>query len=314
MSRIYVTKDLGDVVLAPLGDDFDMWSGDGPVPREVLEAQMRDCVGLLSMLTDRIDEDLLDLAPNLEVVSQMAVGVDNIDVAACRRRGITLGHTPDVLTETVADTAFALLAAIARRLVEASEYVKAGRWGPWEPYTLAGADVHGAVLGIVGMGRIGRAVARRASGFDMEVIYSSRSDAKTPNRRMTLPELLGVADFVVLTVPLNADTRRLIGSQELSLMKSSAFLVNVSRGEVIATDDLVRALEAGEIAGAALDVTDPEPLPRDHPLLALENCIVVPHIASASTSTRMAMGRLAVDNLIAGLAGDALPAEYQEER
>lgn len=310
MSRIYVTKDLGDAVLGPLDHDFRMWSGDGPVPRDVLESEIKGCAGLLSMLTDRIDEELLDLAPELRVISQMAVGMDNIDVAACRRRGIVLGHTPDVLTETVADTAFALLCAVARQLVEAVDYVREGRWGPWEPYTLAGADVHGAVLGIVGMGRIGKAVARRASGFDMDVVYASRSDADTAHRRLTLTELLSLADFVVLTVPLTAETTGLMGSEELDAMKRSAFLVNVSRGEVVVTDHLVRALQDGSIAGAALDVTDPEPLPAGHPLLDLDNCIVVPHIASASMSTRMAMGRLAVENLLAGLADEPLPAEY----
>jgi lactate dehydrogenase-like 2-hydroxyacid dehydrogenase len=256
---------------------------------------------------------MLNSAPLLEVVSQMAVGVDNIDVAACKSRGIVIGHTPDVLTETVADTAFALLAAIVRRLPEGEREVRAGEWGPWEMFHLAGGDLHGTTLGIIGMGRIGRAVARRAAGFDMEVIYVSPSEEHVDAERVGLEELLARADHVVVATRLDETTRGLISAAELAQMKPSAYLVNVSRGPVVDTDSLVAALGRGDIAGAALDVTDPEPLPAGHPLVAMENCLVVPHIASASIRTRTAMSSLAVDNLVAGLRGDPLPARYDAD-
>jgi lactate dehydrogenase-like 2-hydroxyacid dehydrogenase len=263
------------------------------------------------MLTDRIDEELLALGPKLEVISQMAVGVDNVDVVACERAGIALGHTPDVLTETVADTAWALLGSIARRLPEGDREVRAGEWGPWDLFHLAGGDLHQTVLGIVGMGRIGLAVARRAAGFEMEVIYSSPSRVDTPAELVSLDELLGRSDHVVLCTRLDETTRGLIGARELEMMKPTAYLVNIARGPVIDTEALVAALRSGAIAGVALDVTDPEPLPGDHPLLGFENCLVVPHIASASVRTRTAMANLAVDNLIAGLEGRDLPAPYR---
>lgn len=290
--------------------DVEVWRGAGPVPRETLRAGIGNVRGLLCMLTDQIDEDLLDDAPRLEVVSQMAVGVDNIDLEACERRGIVIGHTPDVLTETVADTAFALLAAVVRRLPEGEREVRAGEWGPWEVFHLAGGDLHGTVLGIVGMGRIGRAIARRAGGFDMEVIYSSPSSKDVAAERVELDELLRRSDHVVLSTSLNDETRGLIGAEALAMMKPTAYLVNVARGPVVVTAALIDALESGRIAGAALDVTDPEPLPGDHPLLGFENCLVVPHIASASVSTRNAMASLAIDNLLAGIRGEPLPARY----
>lgn len=292
------------------GFEIDVWEGDGPVPERELIAGVAGARGLLCMLTDRIDESLLEKAPRLEIVSQMAVGVDNIDVAACQRRGIKLGHTPDVLTETVADSAFALLAAIVRRLPEGEREVRAGEWGPWEIFHLAGGDLHGTVLGVVGMGRIGQAVARRASGFDMEVIYTSPQPVDGPWEQVDLEELLGRSDHVVLCTKLDDSTRGLIGAEQLAAMKSTAYLVNVARGPVVVTDDLVSALERDGIAGVALDVTDPEPLPADHPLLRYENCLVVPHIASASVRTRHAMANLAVDNLLAGMKGLPMPAEY----
>ena len=266
------------------------------------------------MLTTEVDEQLLEVAPRLRVVSQMAVGVDNVDVVACRNRGITIGHTPDVLTETVADTAFALMAAIVRRLPEGERVVRAGVWGPWEPWSLLGGDLRGATLGIIGMGRIGAALARRVKGFDMKVVFNSRSSKNAPGAiQMSLEDLLGLADIVVVAAPLTDETRALIGSAELQKMRSTAYLVNVSRGGLVDTDALVDALGSQEIAGAALDVTDPEPLPPDHPLLGLANCLVVPHLGSASVSARRAMADLAVRNLIAGLAGDPMPAELPVE-
>ena len=290
------------------GYDVRCWRGDGAVPREVLEEEVAAARGLLTMLTDTVDAPLLDLATRLRVVSQMAVGVDNIDVGECHRRGIEVGHTPDVLTETVADSAFALLASVVRRLPEGERDVRSGRWGEWRPFHLAGGDLHGTVLGIVGMGRIGRAVSRRAAGFDMEVIYSSPRPVDVAAERVQLQELLRRADHVVLCTSLVPATRHLISEPELRSMKPGAYLVNVSRGPVIDTDALVAVLEDGRLGGVALDVTDPEPLPPGHPLLRFDNVLVVPHIASASVRTRTAMAMLAVDNLVAGVEGEPLPA------
>ena len=281
------------------------------MPRHVLAEEIRDVDGLLSMLTDGIDAALLAGAPGLRVISQMAVGVDNIDVDACRDRGIAVGHTPEVLTETVADHAFALLGAVVRRLPEGEREVKEGGWGPWRPFHLTGGDLHGTVLGVVGMGRIGRAVARRASGFDMDVIYSSPRPAAEAARRVELAELLEGSDHVVLCCTLNEETRGLIGKTQLGMMKPTAYLVNVSRGPVVVTEALAEALADGVIAGAGLDVTDPEPLPAGHRILGLPNCLVVPHIGSASVRTRTAMAQLAVENLIAGLEGRPLPSPYR---
>ncbi len=266
-------------------------------------------MGLLSMLTDRIDRPLLEAAPVLEVISQMAVGVDNIDVEECASRGVRVGHTPGVLTETVADTAFALMAAVVRRLPEAARAVHDGDWGPWSPFWMTGGELHGRRLGIVGMGRVGQALARRASGFALEVSYTSPR-AVDGWRRVPLEVLLADSDIVVLAARLTDETRGLIGRNALGAMGEKAYLVNVARGEMVVTDDLVAALASGTIAGAALDVTDPEPLPPDHPLLALPNCLVTPHIASASVATRRAMAALAVENLVAALDGMEMPAEY----
>lgn len=309
MDRVFVTRRIPGLERLE-GHDLELWEGEGPVPPDILSARVGDVRGLLSMLTDPIDEALLERAPDLVVVSQMAVGVDNIDIAACDRRGVVVGHTPDVLTETVADSAFALLASIVRRLPEGEREVRAGEWGPWEVFHLAGGDLHGTVLGIVGMGRIGAAVARRAGGFDMEVVYSSPHPKDLRAEHMSLEELLQRSDHVVICARLDESTRGLIGQSELASMKPGSYLVNVSRGPVVVTDALVDALRSGPLAGAALDVTDPEPLPSDHPLLDVDNCLVVPHIASASVRTRHAMASLAIDNLIAGLEGRDLPARY----
>lgn len=280
------------------------------MPHAALREAIGEAEGLLCMLTDRVDAGLLATAPALRVVSQMAVGVDNIDVAACAGRGVVIGHTPGVLTETVADSAFALLASVVRRLPEGEKEVRAGGWGPWAPFHLVGGDLHHTTLGVVGMGRIGRAVARRAVGFEMTVVYSSPHRTGGDLRRLPLDELVGVADHVVLCAALTDETRGMIGRPELRRMGSDAYLVNVARGPLVQSQALVEALSEGWIAGAALDVTHPEPLPADHPLLTLPNCLVVPHIASASMRTRRAMARLAIENLLAGLEGRPLPAVY----
>jgi glyoxylate reductase len=279
----------------------EVWPGRLPPAPADLHAACSGADGLLCLLTDRVDAALLDAAPSLRAVSVMAVGVDNVDLETATARGIQVGHTPGVLTETTADLAFALLMAVARRVVEGDAAVRAGDWPTWEPGAFLGEEVHGATLGVVGMGRIGSAVARRAEGFGMRVLEHGRSSG------VPLEELLRESDFVSLHVPLSEDTRGLIGEAELRLMKPTAALVNTSRGEIVDTDALVRALREGWIAGAGLDVTDPEPLPADHPLLETRRAVVTPHIGSASRRTRALMADMAVDNLLAALRGERMP-------
>jgi glyoxylate reductase len=271
-----------------------------PSPQE-LRAAVADADGLLSLLTDRVDAAVLDAAPRLRAIANMAVGTDNIDVAAAAARGIPVGNTPDVLTDATADLAFALLLALARRIVPGAAAVRAGEWRTWEPARDLGADLAGATLGIVGWGRIGRAVARRAEGFGMKVIHSSRSSG------VAVEEVLEASDFVSLHVPLTDETRHLIDAGALALMRPTALLVNTARGGVVDQDALREALHAGTIAGAALDVTDPEPLPADHPLLDAPNLLVVPHVGSATVHTRAKMAAMAVDNLLAALDGRPMP-------
>jgi D-3-phosphoglycerate dehydrogenase len=314
--RVFVTRMIpeGGLDLVRQSCDADIWLEDRPPPREVLLKKMRGVEGLLSLLTEEIDAEIMDAAgPSLKVVSNFAVGYDNVDVQTATARGIPVGNTPGVLTETTADMAFALLMAAARRIVEAAAYVKEGKWGSWEPKLCMGHDVHGATLGIIGMGRIGRAVAHRATGFDMRIIYYDPycDPEKAPfvgvGLRCELEELLAEADFVSLHAPLTSETRHLINARALDRMKPTAILVNTARGPVVDTKALYKALEAEKIAYAALDVTDPEPLPAEHELLTLSNCLVVPHIASASHVTRTRMAVMAAENLIAGLRGERLP-------
>ena len=288
----------------------------GPADRggldPALEARLPDADAIFSLLTERIDEGVLARAPRLRVVSNMAVGVDNIDVDACTRRGIPVGHTPGVLTEATADLTMALLLAAARRLPEAAADVKAGRWQLWSPTGWLGTDLHGATLGILGMGAIGRAVARGARACGLRIRYTSRSaapeiESELGARSRSLPELFAEADFVSVHVPLSADTHRLVDADLLQRMKPTAILVNTARGPIVDPVALGHALQHGTIAAAALDVTDPEPLPPDDPLLAAPNLLVVPHIGSATHGTRKRMAELACDNLVAGLRGDPLP-------
>lgn len=311
MPRVLVSDFIPSDILEPVAElvDVEMWDREGRAPRRWLLEQLPGCEGWLSMLSDRIDAELLDSASGLRVISQMSVGVDNIDVPACRERGVTVGHTPDVLTEATADTAFALMAAAVRRIPEGADIVKSGEWGPWDPWHFLSSDLHGATIGILGMGRIGRAIARRARGFDMEVIYTSRSPKDIDDARpVDLRQLLERSDIFVIAVSLNAETRGMISQDELNVMKGTAYLVNVARGPIVDTDALVAALAEDRIGGAALDVTDPEPLPSDHPLLAFPNCLVVPHIGSATLPARRAMAGLAVANLTAYLRGTPMPA------
>ena len=310
--KVYVTRrvpDAGlDKVLAAC--EAEVWEGDLPVPREVLLEKVADAEGLYSLLTERVDGELLDAAPRLRVVSNYAVGFNNIDVAACTARGIPVGNTPGVLTDTTADFAFALLMAAARRIPEAAAYVEAGKWKTWGPKLLLGADIFGATLGIVGFGRIGQAVARRARGFNMRVLcydpFVTQIDPAI-GALVPLDRLLSDSDFVTVHVPLTDETHHLIGAAELAQMRPTAVLINTARGPVVDPDALFDALTTGGITSAALDVTEPEPIPADHRLVGLPNCLIAPHIASGSIATRDKMAVIAAENLLAGLAGDRLP-------
>jgi glyoxylate reductase len=301
MAHVFVTRALPGDALDRLcaAHDVDVWPGSLPPHPTELRERAAPADALLTLLTDRVDAALLDAAPRLKAIANYAVGTDNIDLDATRARGIPVGVTPDVLTEATADLAFALLLAAARRLPEAQAAVRDGRWRTWEPRGWLGADVHGATLAVVGPGRIGEAVARRARGFDMDIIMVGRDD--------DLHAALARADFVSLHPPLTPQTRRLIDDATLAAMKPSAILVNTGRGGLVDQDALARALHEGRLAAAALDVTDPEPLPADHPLLKAPNLLVVPHIGSATHTARERMAAMAVDNLLAALAGEPMP-------
>ena len=295
MVRCFVTRELPGTALDRLraAHEVDVWPGELPPSRDDLVERARDAEGLLCLLTDVIDADVIGACPRLRVISNYAVGSDNIDSEAAAARGVEVCVTPDVLTDTTADLAFALLLAAARRLPEGERAVRAGEWRTWEPSGWLGRDVHGATLCIVGMGRIGSAVARRAEGFGMRVLAVGHGDP--------LHDALAEADFVSIHCPLTAQTRGLFGDAEFAAMKPTAVLVNTARGPIVETEALRCALLNGAIAAAALDVTDPEPLPADHPLLEAPNLLVVPHIGSATHSTRERMADMAVDNLLAGL-------------
>ena len=298
--------------------DVDVWGDDQPIPRTTLLEKVREVEGLYCLLTERVDDELLDAAPKLRVVSNMAVGYDNIDVPACTRRGSPVGNTPGVLTDTTADLAFALLLAAARRISEGERYVRAGKWTTWGPLLLMGPDAHGATLGVVGMGRIGVAMARRARGFDMRVLYTDavrNTGAETDLgvQYVDFDTLLAESDFISIHTPLTPETRHLFSTEQFKRMKRTAILVNSARGPIVDPKALYTALRDGEIGYAALDVTEPEPIPLDDPLLTLENCLIVPHIGSASVATRNKMATMAAENLLAGLRGDPLPHTVNPE-
>ena len=295
VARVFVTRNLPFPALDRLKavHDVDVWPGELPPPPDELRVRSETAEGLLCMLTDRIDDELMQAAPRLRAISNYAVGADNIDLDAAKRRGIAVGVTPDVLTDATADLAMALILAAARRLPEAQRSVKDGHWRTWEPAGFLGIELRGARLLVIGAGRIGLAVADRARAFGMEVDLAGR-DAD-------LPALLATADAVSIHTPLTAETKHLVDAAALARMKPTAVLVNTARGRIVDTDALVHALRTGQIAGAALDVTDPEPLPQWHPLLELGNALVVPHIGSATHAARARMAEMAVDNLLAGL-------------
>ncbi len=315
--RVFVSRIIPDEGLQPIiaQTDADVWQDDLPPPRDEFLRRVEGVGGLLAMLTERVDDELLDRAgPQLRVVSNYAVGYDNIDVPACTRRGVAVGNTAGVLTETTADAAFALLMAAARRIPEGYDYVRQDRWKTWGPMMFLGPDVHHATLGILGFGRIGREIAKRARGFDMQVLYYDvmsappEEEARLGARQASLDEVLAQSDFITLHVNLTPETHHMMNRETFARMKRSAVLVNASRGPVVDPDALYDALKEGVIAAAALDVTEPEPMPGNHKLLTLPNCLVVPHIASASFATRGKMASIAAQNLFAGIRREPLPS------
>ena len=305
MAHVFVTRRLPGNALDRLSaeHDVEVWPGDMPPPREDLLAGVAEAEGLLSMLVDKVDAELLEAAPGLRAVANYAIGFDNIDLEATAARGVQVGNTPDVLTDATADLAWALMLAVARRIVEASQDARDGRWRTWEPQGWIGADVHGATLAVLGAGRIGQAVAKRARGFEMDVVMVDLGD--------DLHSALERADFVSIHTPLTPDTRHLIDADALARMKPTAILVNTARGPIVDQDALAAALRERRLAGAGLDVTDPEPLAPDHPLYDTPNVLVVPHIGSATTTARAAMADRAVDNLLAALDGKSMPYAVQ---
>ncbi|MCM2531240.1 D-glycerate dehydrogenase [Neobacillus pocheonensis] len=304
--KVYITRRIPDEIIAKIETvcDIRMWDKtDIPVPREVLEKEIAGVDGLFCLLTETVDRGLLEKAPQLKIISNMAVGYNNIDIEAAKEKGITVTNTPGVLTETTADLTFALLMATARRLIESSDYLREGSWKTWSPMQLTGQDIYGATLGIIGMGRIGASLAKRAKGFDMNVLYYNRSRKLSleEDLNMTFVEfdfLLKESDFVCIMTPYTPETQDLIGARELSLMKKTSILINTARGGIVNEDDLYSALKSGEIWAAGLDVFEQEPISLDHPLLTLPNVVAVPHIGSASIKTRMKMADLAAENLV----------------
>ena len=309
--KVLVTRKLQDEVVAFLREhvEVDMWEHEEIVmPREELLARVADVDGVLSMISERIDAEVFDTAPNLKVVANMAVGYNNIDILEAKKRGIVVTNTPDVLTNTTADLAFALLLATARRVVEASNYLRDGKWQSWYPTQLVGRDLSGATLGIFGMGRIGSAVAKRASGFDMKILYHNRSRNEEAEqlydaRYVSKEELLRQADFIVILMPYTEETVNYIGSEELDRMKETAVLINVARGGIVDEEALYEALKEKKIWAAGLDVFAQEPVDLKNPLLTLPNVVALPHIGSASIETRYKMAQLAAENIVAMLSG-----------
>ncbi|WP_028067219.1 2-hydroxyacid dehydrogenase [Solirubrobacter soli] len=303
VGKVFVTRTFPFEALTRLQaeHEVDVWDDNAPPPREALLERAAGADALLTIITEKVDAELFDRAPSVKAVANLAVGTDNIDLDEARRRGIAVGNTPGVLTDATADIAFALLLGIARRINEGERQVRDGEWVPWYPMHMVGGDTAGMTLGIVGWGRIGQAMARRGEGFGMNVIHSSRSSG------VSLEELLEQADYVSLHTPLTPETRHLMGAAQFKRMKKTAYLINTARGGVVDQEALREALVDGEIAGAGLDVTTPEPLPADDPLLTAPNLLVVPHVGSATFRTRSRMADMAVDNLLAALAGRDMP-------
>jgi len=314
--KVFVTRRIPDAGLKLIQEATaaEVWTDQLPPPAAVLRQKVADCDGLVSLLTDTIDAGFLDKAPRLKVISNFAVGFNNIDVNACTERGVCVGNTPGVLTDATADMAFALLIAAARRIVEGHQYTLAGKWKTWEPLGHLGQDLAGRTLGVVGMGRIGYALAKRCrGGWDMQVLYhdvyrNEKAEQEFGAKHVDLDTLLRDSDFVSLHTDLNEKTRGLINAEQLRKMKKSAVLINTARGPLVDSKALAAALRDGTIFAAGLDVTDPEPIAAGDPLLKLPNVVIAPHIASATVETRDQMAEICARNLIAGLRGEPLPA------
>ncbi|BAH45766.1 probable 2-ketogluconate reductase [Brevibacillus brevis NBRC 100599] len=308
--QVFVTRKLNPEVIAMLEKvaEVEQWTKNAPIPRELLLEKIKHVDAVLTMLTERVDEEFLTSTKRLRIVANMAVGYDNIDLEACRRHEVIVTNTPDVLTESTADLAFALLMATGRRLTEANRFLLQGEWTAWSPTLMAGQNVYGSTIGIIGMGRIGEAVARRAKGFGMRILYHNRkrkpqAEQETGAQYADLAELLQASDYVVLLTPLTEDTRMLMGEKQFSLMKETAVFINVSRGGTVDESALYQALVDKKIWAAGLDVFAVEPVPMDNPLLQLPNVVALPHIGSATVQTRAEMARLAAANIVAVLSG-----------
>ncbi|CAH0125815.1 D-glycerate dehydrogenase [Peribacillus sp. Bi134] len=310
--KVYITRRIPEQTVKRINKTCEvrMWDHeDIPIPYEILEKEIGEIDGLLCLLTETIDDALIRKAKNLKIIANMAVGYNNIDINSATTHGIMVTNTPDVLTETTADLTFGLLMATARRLIEASDYLKSGEWKTWSPMQLTGLDIHGATLGIIGLGRIGEALVRRAKGFDMKVLYSSRSRKYEQEYELginytSLENLLLESDFVCVMVPYTTETKNLIGSEQLSLMKENAVLINTARGGIVNEIALYNAIKNREIWGAGIDVFENEPVSLDHPLLTLPNVVTLPHIGSASIATRTKMANLAMTNLMTALQNE----------
>lgn len=309
--KIYITRKISNQFIEKYADKYDieMWESESkPVPRDLLLEKAQEVDALCTMLSDKVDEELLAKQTQLKVVANLAVGYDNIDVLKANQSGVTVTNTPGVLSDTTADLTFSLLMATARRIVEADSYLRAGKWQDWSPFLLAGSDIHHKTIGIVGMGRIGKQVAKRASGFDMNIVYHNRSRNKEAEgelgaQYLPFDQLIQQADFIVSLLPLTDETHELFDSKAFEQMKETAIFINVSRGAVVDEKALYEALKQGHIKGAGLDVFTKEPIDMDHPFLSLDNVVLLPHIGSASTETRSNMINLCLENIDAVLSG-----------
>ena len=318
--KVYVTRRIPEsgIRLLQQSCDVEIWDSDDVVPRDVFLNAVADKDAVLCLLTDRVDAETLDVAKKAKIFANMAVGFDNIDVVECTKRGIMASNTPGVLTDTTADFAFTLLMAAARRIREGHEFVHAGKWETWGPLLLMGQDIHHATLGLIGVGRIGTEMARRGQGFSMRLLYNDVVRREDLEQELGLEyanfdTVLKESDFVSLHVPYMPATHHLISTDQLAKMKQTAVLINTARGPIVDPKALYTALKSGEIWAAGLDVTDPEPIPMDDPLLTLDNCLIAPHIASASFNTRSDMSELAANNILAAIAGERPPTILNPE-